>query len=77
MIDTSPPVHPTGVEHGFNNGVAGMTLLQYYAGQAMQGMLTTRSAGYEMDTRAMSVWSFSMAESMMKEYNKRYGGIND
>jgi hypothetical protein len=72
MLDTSPQVHPTGVEHGFNNGVAGMTLLQYYAGQVIGGM-----AGNLHNTDASSAdiaKAWDSAEYLMAEYNNRYGG---
>jgi hypothetical protein len=70
--DTSNQVHPTGVEHGFNNGVAGLTLLQYYAGEALNGLISGRKEG----TVAASIpeVAFNFAELMVKEYNKRYEG---
>jgi hypothetical protein len=74
MIDTSPPVHPTGVEHGANTGVVGMTLLQYYAGQALEGILAGRNRKEETDPTAIPEVSFNFAELMVKEYNRRYRG---
>jgi hypothetical protein len=73
MIDTSPQVHPTGVEHGFNNGVAGMTLLQYYAGQVLAGQFADMENAPPTYEGIVKV-SFTLAEMMLKEYNKRYGG---
>ena len=38
-IDNGGPAFPTGEEHGFNSGMPGMTLRDYFAAKAMQGML--------------------------------------
>jgi hypothetical protein len=76
MIDTSSPVHPTGVEHGANTGVVGMTLLQYYAGQALAGLCADMVNAPPTYYGIVNT-SFTLAEQMIATYNQRYGGKND
>jgi hypothetical protein len=64
--DTSPSISPTSSHNG-------MTLLQYYAGQAMMKYQTS----YLDDSLDVARKAFNDAESMMTEYNKRYGGKNE
>jgi hypothetical protein len=58
------PVHPTTTEHGGNSGVPGMTLRQWYAGMALQGML---SSGFCRDLRCNSVamQAYDYADAML------------
>lgn len=78
MKDTSPQVHPTGVEHGFNSGVAGMTLLQYYAGQALVAII--QSSARDSNTPSGNFnfvvgEALDYADELVRVYNKRYGGV--
>jgi hypothetical protein len=77
MLDTSPQVHPTGVEHGFNNGVAGMTLLQYYAGQVLPALILSSSKYCSNESGSFNfvvIEALDYADDLVSQYNKRYGG---
>lgn len=71
MKDTSPQVYPIRLTPNYTQN--GMTLLQYYAGQAMQTMCNddVRYDQYAL----LAKDAFRVAESMMEEYNKRYRGV--
>lgn len=51
-------------------GEGGITLLQYYAGQALVGLLINNVDASESYTKA-AAWSFDQAEAMIKEAEKR------
>lgn len=38
-MDKNTPAFPTTTEHGFNSGVGGMNLRDYFAAKAMQSVL--------------------------------------
>lgn len=65
MIDKTTPAFPVpNLEHDeFFNG---MTLRDYFAAKAMQGMIPTGLVGYEMDTCSMATWAYSMSDAMLK-----------
>lgn len=48
----------------------GMTMLEWYAGQAMQGILTT-APGMRATPSKMAEVAFNLAEAMVAEYEKR------
>lgn len=48
----------------------GLTVIEYFAAHAMQGMLA-REQGQVPDN--VPVAAFNMAEAMVAEYNKRFG----
>ena len=75
MKDTSPQVYPIRLTPNYTQN--GMTLLQYYAGQAMQGCISGRNRGEDTDAASIPEVAFNYAELMLKEYNKRYRGNND
>lgn len=52
------------------NGCEGMTLLEYYAGQALVGLIANGGDACDHDGNA-AAWSFSFAEAMIKEAEKR------
>lgn len=64
--DQSGPVAPTTEEHGYNSGVPGMTMLQYYAGKAMLAILS--NPNYHTSPEALAKNCFIYAESMIKHY---------
>ena len=70
MKDTSPQVYPIRLTPNYTQN--GMTLLQYYAGQAMQSMCDDVGRYNQYDLVAKN--AFRMAETMLEEYNKRYVG---
>lgn len=43
-----------------------MTIRDYFAAKAMAGMMPSRPNGYEMDTKKMAVFAYSMADAMLK-----------
>jgi hypothetical protein len=59
---------------GYVEIYGGMTLIEYYAGQAMQGMLACGVLFEESGrTQAVNVahWAFVMAEEMCREIERR------
>jgi hypothetical protein len=75
MIYNSPQVYPTGVEHGFSHGVVGMTLLQYYAGQALPALILSSSKYCSNEFVVNEALDY--ADELVSQYNKRYGGQNE
>lgn len=54
--------------------LGGMTLLQYYAGEAMQEILRSHlSHSDEPDFQCVALYSLKQAEAMIAEYERRYG----
>lgn len=76
--DTSGPAFPCTEANGLNNGVPGMTLRQYYAGLAMQGLLACGALTMAQDNRIrpfneqeISDLAFHMADAMLAEGSKQ------
>jgi hypothetical protein len=67
--DTSSFIHPQETQKVSDSG---MTLLQYYAGKALQGCLA--DVYFNVDVDKAAEICFNYADSMIAEYNKRYGG---
>ena len=65
--DTSGPAFPCTEANGLNNGVPGMTLRQYYAGLAMQGMMPFN---WHKEYKDVALVAFAMADAMIAEGNK-------
>lgn len=59
----------------FSNGMSieiGMTLRQWYAGIAMQGMLANGELGTKADCKIISGYAFEQADSMLEfEQNEK------
>jgi len=62
--DMTTPAFPTTTEHGFNSGQEGMTLRDYFAAKAMQGLLSDTSIKSTPDQFAFN--SYMVADAMMK-----------
>ncbi len=73
------PAFPTTEEHGFNNGEPGMTLRDYFAAKAMQGIVSSidgegnyqRLRGHAADVGlSVSEWiardAYKQADAMLK-----------
>ena len=76
--DTSGSVFPCTEANGLNNGVPGMTLRQYYAGLAMQGMLCNGFIpnivgpdGSTLQSDNYAECAFRMADAMLAEGSKQ------
>jgi hypothetical protein len=67
------PAFPTLPEHGANSGCLGMTLRDYFAAKAMQGMLANPKLEKQILTAGQS-WieesAWTVADAMLKERNK-------
>ena len=64
MTDTvNPPVYPTTEANGCNNGEPGKTLLDDFAGKAMQGLVTSGST----TTGYIAHKAYAIAAEMLKE----------
>jgi len=47
-------------------GEHGMTLRDYFAAKALQGLITTGNSEDEWDEPVMAKWSYRMADAMLK-----------
>jgi hypothetical protein len=66
-IDYDAPAFPTTEAHGFNSGEPGMTLRDYFAGQALAGLLadvpkTMYGTGW---MRNVAVASYEIADAAL------------
>ena len=59
------PAFPTTPEHGVNYGDTGMSLRDYMATKAMQGVISSSSEGAEVDPDMCAYWSYKMADAML------------
>jgi hypothetical protein len=71
MNHLNTPAFPTTTEHGFNNGVEGMWLRDYFAAKAMQGMLAmeTHPVKFGISSApyfALAESAYRMADAMME-----------
>ena len=63
--NTGGPAFPATEEHGCNSGWSGMTLRDYFAAKAMQGMAATGVArGSPMEQAAE--YAYAVADAMLK-----------
>lgn len=60
---TGGPAFPTLEEHGFNEGAPGMTLRDYFAAKAMQGIV---SRGGLLDVQHVTKTAYQYADAMLK-----------
>lgn len=67
--DTSGPAFPCTEANGLNNGLPGMTLRQWYAGLAMQGIFAYGPGEYWTNER-IATEAFAMADAMIEEGSK-------
>jgi len=69
--NTGGPAFPTLEEHGFNQGMPGMTLRDYFAAKAMQGLIIQDKFTVGMDrphwTRQCADKAYLMADAMLRE----------
>lgn len=63
-LDDGGPVYPTLPEHGFNSGMPGLTKREYFAGLAMQGLLSNGAAMQETSTDLAEI-SCCMADALL------------
>lgn len=55
-----PRIDPTTNE-------SGMTLRDYFAAKAMQGLMTTQHIEGSPNSASVAVWAYSVADEMLKE----------
>ncbi len=75
MTDTSGPAFPHfDPETGADNGLfhCGMTLRDWFAGQAMQGMSANGDFS-DSDYAEVAKWSYEQADAMLAERKKQHG----
>lgn len=63
---TGGPAFPTLEEHGFNQGEPGMTLRDYFAAKAMQGMLAATPHDHAFDSESIVEAAYETADAMLK-----------
>ena len=66
--NTCGPAFPTTQENGCNSGEPGMTLRDYFAGKAMQGLMGLAWAGREPKElfKSRADYAYEMADAMLK-----------
>lgn len=62
MIDLTTPAFPTTEAHGFNTGMPGMTLRDYFAAKAL---LAYYSYCNSSDDEFAAKWAYRIADKMM------------
>jgi hypothetical protein len=64
----NPPAFPT---NQYANGISpsgfdtGMTLRDYFAAQAMQGVISATEPLIKIDEQHLAMWSYKMADAML------------
>ena len=61
--DNVTPAFPTLEEHGFNSGMPGMSLRDYFAAKAMQSFLNQRSYPFDED---IATDAYEVADLMLE-----------
>lgn len=65
------PRPSTADTHGYGEeGAAGMTLRDYFAAAALQGMLASESVDSSYESTGAAMRAFGMADAMLKERQK-------
>jgi hypothetical protein len=64
---TDVPAFPMAVPQDWDSYQDGMTLRDYFAGQAMLGLLSGREPDTEFAYRSLAAISYCYAEAMMQE----------
>jgi len=59
------PAFPTTEDHGLNYGMFGMTLRDYFAAKAMQGLIASLVEGEDFTERGTE-WAYKVADAMLK-----------
>lgn len=67
----NPHIHPFTIESSDGSAITnmGLTLIDHFAGQAMQGMLANPRLTLTEDQ--VSQWAYVVAEAMLKEHKRR------
>ncbi len=69
--DTTTPAFPTTEEHGFNSGVPGMTLRDYFAAKIVASIPQSVSGGnvgvyYPDQNKNFALAAYALADAMME-----------
>lgn len=68
--DNITPAFPTTEEHGFNSGMHGMTLRDYFAAKSLHGLMSRNWSSHTgTDNELIEVWTKSayvIADMMME-----------
>lgn len=65
-IDNGGPAFPTLEEHGFNSGMPGMTLRDYFAAKAMQGFFASGNLLEDVKESKISAAAYIVADAMLE-----------
>lgn len=68
-IDNSGPAFPATEEHGLNSGDFGMTLRDYFAAKAMQGIVSRAPTNKEMQV-IVAERAYDIADAMLAAREK-------
>lgn len=64
----NPPAFPSGLENGGTSRVQGMSLRDWFAGQALSGLIVTTVSGVKFVDLASD--AYNIADAMLTERNK-------
>ena len=66
MNNTGGPAFPTAADNGHSTNQDGMTLRDYFAAKAMQGLLISLPSDSVLIDSNVAKWSYDMADAMLK-----------
>ena len=66
MSNTNQPAFPTTQENGCNSGEPGMTLRDYFAAKAMQGLIGGDWPTAKSEQNQLALLAYSLADAMLK-----------
>jgi hypothetical protein len=68
--NNTDPAFPTTEEHGFNSGMPGMTLRDYFAAKTLTGAFNSRGFTDEFSFKEKAEWVYEMADAMIEARSK-------
>ena len=68
--ETGGPVFPTLEAHGFNSGMPGMEMRDYFAAKAMQSFWSEEDLHPSVTKQDAAEWAYGMADAMLAERAK-------
>ena len=76
MRDTGQTAFPYAVpSHGLQHTEPGMSLRDYFAGQALAGIASIAAEGFSLPPEQEAEWAYQRADAMLAARNTKEGGV--